>query len=75
MSPADKEKKKRRGPRRRRRHPAAAVPLGPHVTWLRLEEGLEGMEGDAGGDRRNFFDEMGRWLGAYMYGKVRDQLL
>ena len=45
------------------------------MTWLRLEEGLEGAEEDAGGDRRNFFDEMGRWLGAYMYGKVRDQLL
>jgi hypothetical protein len=26
-------------------------------------------------DRRQFFDEMGRWLGAYMYGGVRDQLL
>jgi len=77
MSPADKEKRKRRGPRLRRRHHhhAATVRLGPHVTWLRLEEGLEGTEGDAGGDRRNFFDEMGRWLGAYMYGKVRDQLL
>jgi hypothetical protein len=75
MSPADKEKKKRRGPRLRRRHHGATVRLGPHVTWLRLEEGLEGTEGDAGGDRRNFFDEMGRWLGAYMYGKVRDQLL
>jgi alpha-beta hydrolase superfamily lysophospholipase len=74
MSPADKEKKGRR-PRLRRRHHAATVRLGPHVTWLRIEEGLEGTEGDAGGDRRNFFDEMGRWLGAYMYGKVRDQLL
>lgn len=25
--------------------------------------------------RRRLFDEMGRWLGAYMYGQVRDQLL
>jgi hypothetical protein len=25
--------------------------------------------------RRRLFDEMGRWLGAYMYGHVRDQLL
>jgi alpha-beta hydrolase superfamily lysophospholipase len=29
----------------------------------------------ANADRRRFFDEMGRWLGAYMYGQVRDQLL
>ncbi len=26
-------------------------------------------------DRQRFFDEMGRWLGTYMYGQVRDQLL
>jgi hypothetical protein len=45
------------------------------VTWLRLEDGLGGTGDDAGDDRRNFFDELGRWLGAYMYGKVRDQLL
>jgi len=77
MSPAEKEKEKRRGPGllRRQHHHGATVRLGPHVTWLRLDEGLEGTEGDAGGDRRDFFDEMGRWLGAYMYGKVRDQLL
>jgi hypothetical protein len=31
--------------------------------------------GDSAGDRRRFFDELGRWLGAYMYGSVRDQLL
>lgn len=74
MSPAEKEKK-RRGPRLRRRSHGATVRLGPHVTWLRLEEGLDGTEDDAADDRRNFFDEMGRWLGAYMYGKVRDQLL
>jgi hypothetical protein len=30
---------------------------------------------DSAGDRRRFFDELGRWLGAYMYGSVRDQLL
>ena len=66
--------KARRGPRLRRRSDEATVRLGPHVTWLRLEDGLDGSEGDAG-DRRNFFDEMGRWLGAYMYGQVRDQLL
>jgi pimeloyl-ACP methyl ester carboxylesterase len=72
MSPADEEKT-RRGLRRRRN--GTAIRLGPHVTWLRLEEGLDAARDDAGEDRRNFFDEMGRWLGAYMYGKVRDQLL
>jgi Serine aminopeptidase, S33 len=74
MSPPE-EKKPRRGPRLRRRTDAAAARLGPHVTWLRLEEGLGGAEAGADDDRRNYFDEMGRWLGAYMYGKVRDQLL
>ena len=47
---------------------------GPHVTWLRLSEGLAG-DPAAGQDRSRFFDEVGRWLGAYMYGQVRDQLL
>jgi hypothetical protein len=61
--------------RLRRRTDAATVGLGPHVTWLRLEDGPDGQDGGAGGDRRQFFDELGRWLGAYMYGKVRDQLL
>jgi alpha-beta hydrolase superfamily lysophospholipase len=50
--------------RSRRAKDQGAVELGPHVTWLRLDS-----------DRRQFFDEMGRWLGAYMYGGVRDQLL
>ena len=62
--------------RLRRRNDAATVGLGPHMTWLRLEDGLESHgrpDGDAG--RRRFFDELGRWLGAYMYGQVRDQLL
>jgi alpha-beta hydrolase superfamily lysophospholipase len=50
-----------------------SVRLGQHVTWLFLDE-------DAGSDaaaasRQRLFDEMGRWLGAYMYGQVRDQLL
>ncbi len=63
----------------------AAIELGPHVTWLRLQSGLGGLapeepgSGDAAqaadAGRRQFFDEMGRWLGAYMYGQVRDQLL
>jgi hypothetical protein len=53
----------------------AAVKLGPHVTWLRLEDPPAGPDGGGDNDRRRFFDEMGRWLGAYMYGQVRDQLL
>jgi len=62
--------------RLRRRNEAATVGLGPHMTWLRLEDGLES-DGQSGADagRRRFFDELGRWLGAYMYGQVRDQLL
>jgi len=48
------------------------VRLGQHVTWLSLDQG-QGADGAAG--RKRLFDEMGRWLGAYMYGQVRDQLL
>lgn len=48
---------------------ADALRLGQHVTWLYLDD-------DPGApDRQRLFDEMGRWLGAYMYGKARDQLL
>ena len=47
--------------------PAAAMPLGSHVTWLALP--------DAGADRGAYLAELGRWLGAYMYGQARDQLL
>jgi hypothetical protein len=54
---------------------SAAAQLGSHVTRLHLPE-LDGRAGpaDAAG-RQLFFDELGRWLGAYMYGSVRDQLL
>jgi hypothetical protein len=64
-------------PRRaaRRDRNDAAVRLGPHVTWLRLRDGLDGRAPGATAGRRQFFDEMGRWLGAYMYGSLRDQLL
>jgi hypothetical protein len=63
--------------RLRRRTDPATVGLGTHMTWLRLEDGLE-PDGHSDADdagRRRFFDELGRWLGAYMYGQVRDQLL
>jgi hypothetical protein len=50
----------------RQRRPAAAIArLGSHVTWLQLPEPGE----------QAVFDELGRWLGAYMYGSGRDQLL
>jgi hypothetical protein len=62
--------------RLRRRSDATTVGLGPHMTWLRLEEGLDSEDRpDTDAGRRRFFDELGRWLGAYMYGQVRDQLL
>jgi hypothetical protein len=43
------------------------LQLGSHVTWLALA--------DADTDQRQFLTELGRWLGAYMYGSVLDQLL
>lgn len=61
------------GRARRGRWPAPR--LGPHVTWLRLEDGADVQPSGADGARRRFYDEMGRWLGAYMYGQFRDQLL
>jgi hypothetical protein len=64
-----------RWPLRQHRPASAAAQLGSHVTWLHLPR-LDGRTGsaDAAG-RQRFFDELGRWLGAYMYGSVRDQLL
>jgi hypothetical protein len=55
---------------RRERH---GVRLGQHVTWLFLDE--DSGSDPAAASRQRLFDEMGRWLGAYMYGQVRDQLL
>ena len=49
--------------------------LGSHVTWLRLEEGLTGPLPPGGPESRPFFRELGRWLGAYLSGQFRDQLL
>jgi hypothetical protein len=60
---------------RSRAEPAAASQLGRHVTWLRPADGAARPDAEAAADRSQFFDEMGRWLGAYMYGQVRDQLL
>jgi hypothetical protein len=44
---------------------AASARLGSHVTWLQLAE--------PGGPA--VYDELGRWLGAYMYGPGLDRLL
>jgi hypothetical protein len=60
----------------RQRKPAAAnMNLGSHVTWLQLSDSGSQSDLAEGADRRAFFDELGRWLGAYMYGQLRDQLL
>src|SRR6266851_6389213 len=54
-----------------------SVSLGQHVTWLHLEDlaanrhpARQGAPDGAGSARRRLFDEMGRWLGAYMYGGI-----
>jgi hypothetical protein len=53
-----------------------ALQLGGHVTWLRLAPAPGAGAGPKpGADSEQFFHELGRWLGAYMYGHVRDQLL
>jgi hypothetical protein len=63
------------------RRPGVAVHLGGHVTAVQLPEyaGLArpaGLAGVAGGPASPaFFAELGRWLGAYMYGQGADQLL
>lgn len=59
-----------------RRYRRNSIRLGQHVTWLLLEEEAGTIAGDGSApQRKRLFDEMGRWLGAYMYGQVRDQLL
>jgi len=76
---------------RRAARGAGAIRLGQHVTWLYLDEepaaactGPQAQQAWPAGaplsaqlspQRRRLFDEMGRWLGAYMYGQVRYQLL
>jgi hypothetical protein len=57
---------------RKDRRGTDGITLGQHVTWLYLDRSPAA---DAVAGRKRLFDEMGRWLGAYMYGQVRDQLL
>ncbi len=67
------------GPRRKRLRRQGGghgtTRLGPHVTWLRIDEGLTGPLPPGGAESRPFFRELGRWLGAYLSGQFRDQLL
>jgi alpha-beta hydrolase superfamily lysophospholipase len=64
---------------RRDRRGKETVRLGQHVTWLQIAAAGQALSEDERlgplPQRRRLFDEMGRWLGAYMYGQVRDQLL
>ena len=53
----------------------ATTRLGAHVTWMKLDGGQPGAALPAPEGRKSFFDELGRWLGAYLSGQVRDQLL
>jgi hypothetical protein len=53
----------------------ATTRLGAHVTWMKLDGGQPGEALPAPEDRKRFFDELGRWLGAYLSGQIRDQLL
>jgi hypothetical protein len=53
----------------------ATMRLGEHVTWLKLAGGLPGEVMPDGAGRRRVFDELGRWLSAYLSGQIRDQLL
>ncbi len=71
----DEPEERRRRPRRRRRAGGGVIRLGPHVTWLRLAEGLTGQLPPGGPASGPFFRELGRWLGAYLAGQFRDQLL
>lgn len=57
------------------RRGAATIRLGEHVTWLYLAAGLPGQPEAAGQGRRRYFEELSRWLGAYLSGQIRDQLL
>jgi hypothetical protein len=45
------------------------------VTWLRLDGAQPGQALPGGAARRLLFDELARWLSAYLSGQIRDQLL
>jgi hypothetical protein len=49
--------------------------LGPHVTSLRLASAPPGLARPDRAARRCLYDELSRWLGAYLSAEIRDQLL
>ena len=51
------------------------IRLGAHLTWLRVDGGQPGQALPRGAARRLVFDELARWLSAYLSGQIRDQLL
>jgi alpha-beta hydrolase superfamily lysophospholipase len=53
----------------------APARLGPHVTSLRLASAPPGLARPDRAARRRLYDELSRWLGAYISADVRDQLL
>ncbi len=53
----------------------ATMRLGAHVTWLRLDGAQPGQALPGGAARKLVFDELARWLSAYLSGQIRDQLL
>jgi alpha-beta hydrolase superfamily lysophospholipase len=53
----------------------ATIRLGEHVTWLDMTAGLPGEPAPSAPERRRYFEELSRWLGAYLSGQIRDQLL
>lgn len=53
----------------------ATIRLGAHLTWLRLDGAQPGQALPGGAARRLVFDELARWLSAYLSGQIRDQLL
>ncbi len=65
----------RRGRTGRRRSGHGTIRLGPHVTWLQLADDLTGPLPPGAPGAAPFFRELGRWLGAYLSGQFRDQLL
>ena len=57
-------------------HIARLAPrLGRRVTCLRIEDAMHDLVLSARPVRKQVYDELGRWLGAYLSGQVRDRLL
>jgi alpha-beta hydrolase superfamily lysophospholipase len=57
-------------------HIAALAPrLGRRVTCVRIEGAMHDVVLSARPVRKEVYDELGRWLGAYLSGQVRDRLL